>query len=409
MDSALTPREIQSRIRAGEALEEVAKAAGVTPEKIAPYALPVIAEREHVAGTALSSPVRRGGEAAGARSLKIVANECLVNHLIDIDDVDWDAWRIMDRKWIVQALYSVDGEPKKAHFLYDQLGRFSVAHNDDARWLVQEPAPVVAAARPSHPMTEPENEPTVEIHNPNDPRSLAYPEPTVEQLILSDDLALREQNGVYDILSEEETGRIELDNLYDMFSAMQEDSVQIYPGFLGAAPVTANQSQENLPTHNTDQPLSRRDRRRLQAEQNLRTAATSSPGTVVPPPQPTRPEPQQHTLTSAVDDGEDHSWRHITRDVPTIPAVAVQPSAVEPTSSVTASSVSTPEAEREPAPVQSVSVAEPELAQDALIAVDSATEIEEEYTGQIPRVGRKKTVPSWDEIMFGSPRTKNGK
>ncbi|MGL4831296.1 MAG: hypothetical protein ACRCWS_01760, partial [Propionibacteriaceae bacterium] len=220
-----------------------------------------------------------------------------------------------------------------------------------------------------------------------------------------------------DILSEEETGRIELDNLYDMFTAMQEDSVQIYPGFLGAAPIAANQTQENIPpapSPSTDQPLSRRDRRRLQAEHNLRAAAPN-PSTVVPPPQPTRPEPQQHTLTSAVDDGEDHSWRHITRDVPAISPAATQPHAVDPADDVVADQVAVPE--HEPVAVQSAVSApspvatEPDRAQDALIAVDSAAEVEEEFTGQIPRVGRKKraTVPSWDEIMFGSPRTKNTK
>ncbi len=49
MESALTPREIQARIRGGESLEEVAQAAGVYVEQIDAYAGPVLAEREHAA------------------------------------------------------------------------------------------------------------------------------------------------------------------------------------------------------------------------------------------------------------------------------------------------------------------------------------------------------------------------
>ena len=59
MDSALRPRDIQARIRAGETPEAVAAAAKTTVEKIMPYAAPVLAEREHVAERAQRSSVRR--------------------------------------------------------------------------------------------------------------------------------------------------------------------------------------------------------------------------------------------------------------------------------------------------------------------------------------------------------------
>ena len=52
MDSALSPREIQSRIRGGATLAEVATEAGVEPTRIEGFALPVLAEREHMTTTA---------------------------------------------------------------------------------------------------------------------------------------------------------------------------------------------------------------------------------------------------------------------------------------------------------------------------------------------------------------------
>uniref|UniRef100_UPI0012FABCFD septation protein SepH n=1 Tax=Sedimentibacter sp. B4 TaxID=304766 RepID=UPI0012FABCFD len=43
MDSALTPREIQARVRAGQSLEDVARAAGMDVGWVEPFAGPVIA------------------------------------------------------------------------------------------------------------------------------------------------------------------------------------------------------------------------------------------------------------------------------------------------------------------------------------------------------------------------------
>jgi hypothetical protein len=57
--SSLRPRDIQTRIRAGESAEEVAAVAGTTVEKILAFAGPVLAEREHMAQRAQQASVRR--------------------------------------------------------------------------------------------------------------------------------------------------------------------------------------------------------------------------------------------------------------------------------------------------------------------------------------------------------------
>ncbi len=48
MDSALSPREIQSRIRSGATVEEVAVEAGVGVDQVEPFAVPVLAELDHI-------------------------------------------------------------------------------------------------------------------------------------------------------------------------------------------------------------------------------------------------------------------------------------------------------------------------------------------------------------------------
>ena len=55
MQTSLTPRDIQARIRAGETLEDVARVAGIPLDRVERFATPVLAEREHVASMAMAS------------------------------------------------------------------------------------------------------------------------------------------------------------------------------------------------------------------------------------------------------------------------------------------------------------------------------------------------------------------
>lgn len=56
------PREVQAHIRAGLSAEEVAELLGLRVEDVRRYEGPVLAEREHVVGQALSVPVLLGAE-----------------------------------------------------------------------------------------------------------------------------------------------------------------------------------------------------------------------------------------------------------------------------------------------------------------------------------------------------------
>jgi len=147
MDSALRPRDIQARIRSGESPEEVAEAARTTVERIMPFAGPVLAEREHVAGRAQSSTVRRrSGEGGGARTLGEAVAAHLRGRNADPDDVAWDAWRREDGRWALVGDFDADERTGTAELTFDLRGNYVLLDNDDARWLVGETAdPPVSA------------------------------------------------------------------------------------------------------------------------------------------------------------------------------------------------------------------------------------------------------------------------
>lgn len=136
MESALRPRDIQARIRAGESPEAVAKAAQTTLEKIMPFAAPVLAERAHVADRAQRASVRRKSGETGARTLGEAVAAHLREQNVPAESLEWDSWRREDGRWTLEGTYSAKPRSGTAHFAYDPPGNFVVAEDDDARWLV---------------------------------------------------------------------------------------------------------------------------------------------------------------------------------------------------------------------------------------------------------------------------------
>jgi len=163
MDSTLRPRDIQTRIRAGASVDEVAAAAGTTVEKLLVFAGPVIAEREHIATLAQKASVRRGSSdrTAAGRTLDEAAALRLRAVNVIPEDVAWDSWRREDGRWTVVAEYSHAGAVARAVFTYDAPGRYITAENEEAQLLTgelsaesaevqasEEPAPVLASVQP---------------------------------------------------------------------------------------------------------------------------------------------------------------------------------------------------------------------------------------------------------------------
>jgi Protein of unknown function (DUF3071) len=142
MDATLRPRDIQARIRAGETPETVAQVAGMSVEKVMPYAAPVLAERADVARRAQRASIRRrpgdGQVAAAGRTLGDAVGSHLRGRNVDPDSVTWDAWRREDGRWTLTGAYAAAGRLGAAHFSFDPPGNYVVADDDEAHWLLGE-------------------------------------------------------------------------------------------------------------------------------------------------------------------------------------------------------------------------------------------------------------------------------
>ena len=111
---AMSPRDIQSRIRSGATAAEVAELSGLPLANVQRYEGPVLAEREYIAQQARKVEVAApapGQDAYRAAfgdepaSLGEMVAHRLRAHGIDSSTVEWDSWRRIDGTWTVVARF----------------------------------------------------------------------------------------------------------------------------------------------------------------------------------------------------------------------------------------------------------------------------------------------------------------
>jgi hypothetical protein len=113
----LRPKDIQSRIRAGASVEEVAAASGMDVLKVERFAHPVLLERQRAAELATAAhPVLADGPAL-ATLLETVAG-ALASRGLGAESTTWDAWRSDDGRWTVRMGWQAGLSENFAHFRF---------------------------------------------------------------------------------------------------------------------------------------------------------------------------------------------------------------------------------------------------------------------------------------------------
>jgi hypothetical protein len=111
---ALSPRDIQAKIRSGSTAAEVAAACGMPLDKVERYEGPVLAERAYIAQQAqkveVASPapghdVYRSAFGDNPATLSDMVAHRLTAHGIQSSTLEWDSWRRPDGTWTVVAKF----------------------------------------------------------------------------------------------------------------------------------------------------------------------------------------------------------------------------------------------------------------------------------------------------------------
>lgn len=99
LESRISPREIQERVRGGESADHVAVTAGVPLERVLRFVGPVLREREHVVEQAQRA--RLAGTSGPSSLLADVVVRAANRQNVDPDELIWDSARREDHSWIV--------------------------------------------------------------------------------------------------------------------------------------------------------------------------------------------------------------------------------------------------------------------------------------------------------------------
>lgn len=113
----VSPREIQSHIRAGMTREQVAAATGASIDDVERYEGPVLAERDHTLAQALAAAVHVAGDDSLSHTFGTVIRERLAG--LNASNERWACWKDEVQGWIVKLEFTADSIDHDARWSYD--------------------------------------------------------------------------------------------------------------------------------------------------------------------------------------------------------------------------------------------------------------------------------------------------
>ncbi|HUR78490.1 MAG TPA: septation protein SepH [Acidimicrobiales bacterium] len=182
-ESQLSVREMQQRLRAGQSIKQVARAAGVHDEWVERFAIPIQAEQQQVVRQALDmimSKPRNAGTSTQPLGMSVWWNllDRLANLPSDGWDSGWSAFLVRENCWVVRFAYEARKRQQQAEWEVDFKAGTITSRNrlatelgyvEPGRRRRPGPPPPIAGgllSRPAPPVAEesaPAPEPVVEV------------------------------------------------------------------------------------------------------------------------------------------------------------------------------------------------------------------------------------------------------
>jgi hypothetical protein len=180
-ESQLSVREMQQRLRAGQSIKQVARAAGVHEEWVERFAIPIQAEQQQVVRSALELTFAKNRLGNSTQNLGMSVWWNLLERSVTLPDDGWDegwsAFLVRDNVWVVRFAYEARKRNFEAEWEVDLKGKTISSRNrlatelgyiEPGRRRRPGPPPPIAGGlltRPAPPVVEeapPAPEPVVE-------------------------------------------------------------------------------------------------------------------------------------------------------------------------------------------------------------------------------------------------------
>jgi len=156
VEETVSVKEIQRRLRAGDAPEVIAREGNTTVDKVARFSGPILQEREYILSQARTAPLRKDSTRLDISFLEAVVSK-LVPRGVDADDLSWNTWRLPDATWHIELNYPNRDGNGVATWNFDTSRRTINPTDDNGAWLIGEEAPArviepgFITAEPTHP------------------------------------------------------------------------------------------------------------------------------------------------------------------------------------------------------------------------------------------------------------------
>lgn len=148
----LSPREIQTRVRAGADPAEVAAEVGVAVERILLFATPVLEERSRITGEARRARARRSTTEGQLVQFGEAVDGRYTAHGIDPTAVSWDSYRRDDGVWVISATWRGGDSDRTAQWAFTLATRTVTPLDETATDLLSDrPIRPVVRAVPDPP------------------------------------------------------------------------------------------------------------------------------------------------------------------------------------------------------------------------------------------------------------------
>jgi hypothetical protein len=152
----IPPREIQMRVRAGEAPNVLADEAGVSIDRVLLFAGPVLDERSRMADEARRARARQSTPEGQLVNFGETVDERFAAHGIDPVSVRWDSHRRDDGQWIVSAGWRGGDSERTAEWSFSLASRAVTPLDESATDLLSDrPIRPVVSAVPDLPAPRP--------------------------------------------------------------------------------------------------------------------------------------------------------------------------------------------------------------------------------------------------------------
>lgn len=140
LEETISVKEIQRRLRAGDAPEVIAREGNTTLDKISRFSGPILQEREYILSLARNASLRKNSASSELTFLDSVISK-LVPRGVDEDAITWNTWRLPDTTWHIELHYPNRDGNGVATWNFD-TSRHSINPTDDnGAWLIDEDAP----------------------------------------------------------------------------------------------------------------------------------------------------------------------------------------------------------------------------------------------------------------------------